>query len=99
MYASGISEQRINISKYLRPDILVLDLEDSVPYSKLPSARERVREAIPDVKEATGSHVYCRINDWRTGLTEGDLDKIIVEGLDGVVLAKTERTDDVGLLD
>jgi hypothetical protein len=29
MHASGISDQRINISKYLRPDILVLDLEDS----------------------------------------------------------------------
>ena len=99
MYTPGNNEKLINSAKKLRPDVLVLDVEDSVPFPEVPKAREMVRVALPEVKEATGSLVYSRIHDWRTGMTEADLDKIVVERLDGIVLAKTEGAADVILLD
>ena len=40
-----------------------------------------------------------RLNDWRTGLTVDALEAIVQDGLDGVVLAKTEGADDVKKLD
>jgi citrate lyase subunit beta/citryl-CoA lyase len=62
-------------------------------------AREMSSKAVPGLKEATGSLIYSRVHDWRTGMTEADLDKIIVPGLDGIVLAKTEGAADVYLME
>jgi len=99
MYTPGNNEKLIESGKKLRPDLLVLDLEDSVPFTEVSKARDMVKAAIPDVKNATGCLIYSRIHDWRTGMTEDDLDKIIVNGIDGIVLAKTEGAADVKLLE
>lgn len=99
MYTPGNNERLIESSKKLRPDVLVLDVEDSVPYPEVPKARQMIRAKLKEVKEATGSLIYSRIHDWRTGMTEADLDALVIEGIDGFVLSKTEGAKDVQLLD
>jgi citrate lyase subunit beta/citryl-CoA lyase len=99
MYTPGNNERLMESSKKLRPDVLVLDVEDSVPYPEVPKARQMIRERLKEIKEATGSLIYSRIHDWRTGMTEADLGALVIEGIDGFVLSKTEGAKDVYLLD
>lgn len=98
MYTPGNNEEMVQKMPRLDADVLVLDLEDSVPEAEKEKARSIVKGAIPAVAKS-GAQVYVRINDWRTGMTEDDLDAIVREGLDGVVLAKTESGEDVTRLD
>jgi len=98
MYTPGNNYRMIQKMPGLNADVLVADIEDSVPPEEKETARFIVRDAIPQIA-ASGSQVYVRINDWRTGLTEGDLEAIVQKGLDGVVLAKTESKEDVIRLD
>lgn len=98
MYTPGNNYRMIQKMPSLTADVLVADLEDSVPPEEKETARFIVRDAIPEIAKS-GALVYVRINDWRTGLTEGDLEAIVQNGLDGVVLAKTESKEDVQRLD
>jgi citrate lyase subunit beta/citryl-CoA lyase len=98
MYTPGNNYRMIEKLPTLAADVMVLDLEDTVPLAEKETARFMVRDSIPNVAKS-GAYVYSRINDWRTGLTEGDVEAIVVDGLDGVVLSKTEGRDDVIRLD
>jgi len=98
MYTPGNNYRMIEKLPTLPADVMVLDLEDSVPPAEKETAKFMVRDAIPNVAKC-GAYVYSRINDWRTGLTEGDVEAIVQDGLDGVVLSKTEGRDDVVRLD
>jgi citrate lyase subunit beta/citryl-CoA lyase len=98
MYTPGNNYRMIQKMPSLHADVLVPDIEDSVPLEEKETARFIVRDAIPLLAKS-GSLVYVRINDWRTGLTEDDLEAIVQKGLDGVVLAKTESKEDTIRLD
>jgi citrate lyase subunit beta / citryl-CoA lyase len=70
-------------------DGLILDLEDAVPVAMKAEAREIVAASIRQL--ASGERkvgVYVRLNALETGLTGDDLEKIVVPGLDGVLLPK-----------
>ncbi len=82
----------------LSADVFVLDLEDSVPPNEKETARFLVHDSIPNLAKS-GAYVYARVNDWRTGLTDTDLEATVQDGLDGVVLSKTESKDDTAKLD
>ncbi|MGY8685294.1 CoA ester lyase [Bradyrhizobium sp. UFLA05-153] len=80
------------------PDALILDLEDSVPIAEKPAAREAVRQAIGQLSTKSIGR-FVRLNGWRTGWLVGDLDAVVVDGLDGVMLSKIEDPEDVAALD
>ena len=70
-------------------DGVILDLEDAVPLAMKAEAREVVAASIG--KLAAGSRkvgVYVRLNALETGMTGDDLEKIVIPGLDGVLLPK-----------
>jgi len=70
-------------------DGVILDLEDAVPLAMKAEAREVVAASIRNL--AAGSRkvgVYVRLNALETGMTGDDLEKIVIPGLDGVLLPK-----------
>ncbi|MDF0523338.1 CoA ester lyase [Bradyrhizobium yuanmingense] len=80
------------------PDALILDLEDSVGITEKPAARIAVTEAIKELRiKPVG--LFVRLNAWRTGCLVDDLSAVVVEGLNGVMLSKTEGPEDVAALD
>lgn len=97
-YVPGNNEKMIGKSPSLGPDIITLDLEDSVPPAEKPRAREMTREALKIAKSG-GSLVYVRVNNWETGWTNDDLEASVYEGLDGICLSKTTGADHVQRLD
>jgi citrate lyase subunit beta/citryl-CoA lyase len=98
MYTPGNNASLIEKARLFEADVIVLDLEDSVPPAEKLRGREMTKEAIPKVAES-GADIYVRINDWATGLTHGDLEAVVQPSLAGIVLPKTESREDVVLLD
>lgn len=80
------------------PDALILDLEDSVGIAEKPAARIAVAEAIKKLR-AKPIGLFVRLNAWRTGYVIDDLNAVVDDGLDGVILSKTEGPEDVTALD
>ena len=82
----------------LPADAIILDLEDAVPLPDKETARIMIRDSIKSVKLG-GSYVFVRVNALTTNLTTEDLKFVAVEGLDGLMLAKTETKSDIVELD
>jgi citrate lyase subunit beta / citryl-CoA lyase len=79
-------------------DAYAYDLEDSVPVD----GKERAREAVQVVlAEHAGKPFgrFVRLNAWGSGHTVADLVAVVRDGLDGVMLAKTESPADVLAVD
>ncbi len=79
-------------------DAVILDLEDACPINEKETGRVFARDSVPMLKEK-GIDVFARINSFETGLTELDLSYVITDGLDGVVLPKSESKDEMVKLD
>jgi citrate lyase subunit beta/citryl-CoA lyase len=86
----------------LLTDAVIFDLEDAVSIDDKESGRILAGSLIKLVKRR-GIHTFVRVNDLGTGLTTDDLNSTVTDGLDGVVLPKTEKRSDVaevnGMLD
>jgi citrate lyase subunit beta/citryl-CoA lyase len=79
-------------------DAAILDLEDACPIVEKETGRVFARDSIPLLKEK-GIDVFVRVNSFETGLTDEDLTYVVVEGLDGVMLPKSESKEDILRLD
>lgn len=90
----GNRQNMIEKAGNLPTDVLVLDLEDSVPAAEKANARAMVRDAItgPVLK---GQRVFARINSIGSGLMEEDLEAVITPGIDGINIPKPNSADDI----
>jgi citrate lyase subunit beta/citryl-CoA lyase len=79
-------------------DVIVLDIEDSVPLAEKDAARAAIRKAVPSLK-ALGKTVHVRVNHVDTGLTRDDLAAAVSAELDGILYPKTEGGQNVRDLD
>jgi citrate lyase subunit beta / citryl-CoA lyase len=95
LFIPGNNERFLVKSTSLKPDILCFDLEDSVPSNDKQVARKLVAEHLASRQEDKESSIYVRINSVDSRLIEEDLDKIIVNGLDGVVIPKISNSQEV----
>ena len=75
-------------------DIIMVDLEDSVPLAEKVNAREVAREWVPKLRES-GQRVMVRLNALDTGLTRDELAGVISPHLYGVSVGKTESAWDL----
>ncbi len=84
----------IESAKEKRADMVILDLEDSVPTQEKQKARLLIKDAARLLKQ-TGKNVAVRINGLTTGLATDDLKFAICEGIDAIMLPKTESKKDI----
>ena len=75
-------------------DIIMVDLEDSVPPGEKVAARDVAAEWIPRLRKA-GQRVMVRANALDTGLTRDELAAVISPHLYGVSVGKTESAGDL----
>jgi len=94
LFVPGNSMRMIVKAASLAADAIILDLEDAVPLSEKETARIMIRDSVKVIKFA-GYYVFVRVNALSTNLTAEDLRSVCVEGLNGVMLPKTETKDDV----
>lgn len=98
MYVPGNNPKMVEKAPSIPADIITLDLEDAVPPSEKDVARKMIAENLKYAASG-GSQVYVRLNNWETGMTNDDLEAVVLPGLDGVTLAKTGEAADVKRLE
>jgi citrate lyase subunit beta/citryl-CoA lyase len=94
LYVPANSWRMINNAPGEGADAVILDLEDGCPMPEKETARVFARDSIPMLKEH-GLEVFVRVNSLETGLTGTDLSYVVVKGIDGIMLAKTESGEGV----
>lgn len=95
MFVPGNSLKMITKSFGLDLDVAMLDVEDGVVPELKAEARTLVAEALAWPKERVNPLRYVRVNAIDTGELQADLDAVVVPGLDGIVLPKTETIENV----
>jgi citrate lyase subunit beta/citryl-CoA lyase len=85
-------------SREFNADIIMYDLEDSVPPAEKVNARDMARQWVPDLWKA-GRRVMVRCNGLDTGLTRDELAAVIGPDLYGVSVGKTESPWDIQEID
>jgi len=90
----GIRKNMIEKARSLPADVLVLDLEDSVPAAEKAKARAIVAESI-DGMALKGQKVFVRINTLTSGYGQQDLEAVITNGIDGISQPKPGSGDEV----
>ncbi len=94
IFIPGNNQRFLEKSKTVGSDIICFDLEDSVPFEEKETARNLVSKTINDIGKSDGSHgkavVSVRINAPDSELAANDLKKIILDGIDAIVIPKVE---------
>ena len=98
LYVPSNSWRMITNAKHEGADAVILDLEDGCPIQEKETGRVFARDSLTMLK-AGGLDVFVRVNSLETDLTETDLSYVVREGLDGIVLAKTESGEDIVRVD
>ena len=75
-------------------DIIMYDLEDSVPPDEKENARNIAKEWVPKL-HAAGKKVMVRCNGFDTGLTKLEISAVVSPSLYGVSVGKTESEWDI----
>jgi citrate lyase subunit beta/citryl-CoA lyase len=95
LFVPADSERKLAKSTTNPADVLILDLEDAVAESRKVGARTTAAEFIGAQAATLTAKLYVRINPLDTGLAQGDLAAVVVPGIAGIVLPKTNGTADI----
>lgn len=75
-------------------DVLLPDMEDSVPDAEKANARQTVREFLPRLAESNAL-VVPRVNALASGLAEEDLAAVVGPHIDGISIGKIDSAADI----
>jgi citrate lyase subunit beta/citryl-CoA lyase len=75
-------------------DGVIIDLEDACPVAERETGRIFARDITPILKTKE-INVLVRVNSLPTGATVDDLRIVVTEGLDGIMLPKSESKEDI----
>lgn len=95
LFVPADSDRKLQKSVDSNADALILDLEDSVAASRRPLARTMVAKHLKDTRGSRKWKAFVRINPLNTPDSLLDLAAVVTEGLDGIVLPKSDGADDV----
>lgn len=94
LFVPGNKANMLSKSLGFSPDVVLPDLEDSVPGAEKSKARETVREFLPQLLEGP-SRVMPRVNALDTPWTDEDLTAVVRPGIYGVSIGKVRTPGDV----
>jgi citrate lyase subunit beta/citryl-CoA lyase len=94
LFVPGNREDMLQKSLQLSPDILVPDMEDSVPASQKIVARDCIRNFL-SYFQAESRNVIPRINSLTTGMLEEDLVAVVGKGILGVSVGKIDFPEEI----
>ena len=75
-------------------DVLLLDIEDSVPIIDKQLARDNIKDFLK-IPEAQGKLIFPRVNDRESGELLKDLYQLTIKGIAGFMYPKSTKAEDV----
>jgi len=94
LFVPGNKENMLEKAAGLRPDILVPDMEDSVPNAEKDNARKTIQSFLPRLAEK-GVPIMPRVNSLDTGWLEPDLAAVIGPHILGISIGKIDGPQDI----
>ncbi len=98
IFVPGNRANMLERARSFDADVIMVDLEDSVPPGEKAAARDMARKWAPAL-HAEGKQVMVRVNSLDTGLTRSELEAVVCPALHGVSLGKVESVRDIRTLD
>jgi len=88
LFVPGDSEKKLKKALSCGADVLIIDLEDSVPVDAKPAAREISASFVAAGAGRSVPKLYVRVNAFDTGMTTSDLEAVMPSAPNGIVLPK-----------
>lgn len=98
IFVPGNRANMLDRARNFTADVVMVDLEDSVPPGEKTTAMEMAKEWVPTLRR-DGQRVMVRVNSLDTGLTRSELEAIVSPDLYGISLGKVESTWNIGDVD
>jgi citrate lyase subunit beta/citryl-CoA lyase len=101
LFIPGNREKWVRDAASNDADVVILDMEDSVPHGQKAVARETVSECIAPIADSN-QRVYVRVNGHPNdskGQVEKDLEAIVSEAVEGIVVPMVRQPTDITRLD
>ena len=89
IFVPGNRANMLERARSFNADVIMVDLEDSVPPGEKVNAREMATEWVPALRRE-GKRVMVRVNSLDTGLTRPELEALVSPDLYGISLGKVE---------
>lgn len=94
MFVPANNERLLNSAGRSNADVLLLDLEDSVPFCDKQMARDNIIRYVND-GTFQGRTLFPRINDRESGELLRDVYQLTIHGIEGFVYPKSTKREDV----
>ncbi len=94
IFVPGNRRDMLEKARGFDADVIVADLEDSVPPAEKLNARQVVREMVPTLSQQ-GQKIMVRLNSLDTGLTRDELSAVMGPHLYGFSVGKVESAWDI----
>lgn len=95
LFVPGNSEKKLGKGFASEADTVIVDLEDLVALQDKETARSIAAGFIAANRRSTRQHVYVRVNDLSTGMTDDDLAAVVGARPDGIILPKSNGGRDI----
>jgi len=94
MFVPGHNQRLLDSCVKRGADVLLLDIEDSVPKSDKQKARDNIKSFI-NRKDTLGVPLFPRVNDRESGELLKDLYQLTLSGISGFVYPKAKNGEDI----
>lgn len=94
MYVPAHNEKLLNSATRRDADVLLLDLEDSVPVFDKQLARNNIKSFVQR-DDLNGKLIFPRVNDRESGELLKDLTQLTIEGVHGFLYPKATKGEDI----
>jgi citrate lyase subunit beta / citryl-CoA lyase len=100
IFIPGNNQRFLEKSKGIDSDIICYDLEDSVPFGEKDVARSLIQATIRELNSSTTETkreriVAIRTNSPGSKQIPADLDKIVIKGIDAIVIPKVDEASQI----
>ncbi|MBO5977572.1 MAG: HpcH/HpaI aldolase/citrate lyase family protein, partial [Bacteroidales bacterium] len=94
MFVPAHNQKLLDSSVKRNADVLLLDIEDSVPKADKQKARDNIK-AFVQRDDLKGKLVFPRVNDRESGELLRDAYQLTIEGVHGFMFPKATKAEDV----
>jgi Citrate lyase beta subunit len=94
MFVPAHNQKLLDSSLRSDADVLLLDIEDSVPYSSKQDARDNIKEFVKR-DNLQGKLIFPRVNDRESGELLKDAYQLTIDGVHGFMYPKATKGEDV----
>lgn len=97
MFVPAHNQKLLDSSLRRDADVLLLDIEDSVPVTDKQKARDNIKEFVKR-PEAEGKLIFPRVNDRESGELLKDIYQLTIDGVTGFMYPKATKGEDIYFL-